>query len=121
MAKMVQFRYYGEHNQNNYIGGDSVNPEDNAKIDWRKFCADQTFRNFAPIHQFGIQTLPGTKIYLNQSLSPIIIGGTGIYEIDCDNTTANLTTFRIAEESMNIINTHPNGYLVIDLVYGEES
>lgn len=121
MAKMIQFRYYGAANPHNYIGGDSNDPADNAQIDWRKFCADQTFRNFVPIHQFGIQTLPGTKIYLNQSLSPIVIGGTGMYEINCDNTTANLTAFRVAEDSMETINKNPNGYLIIDLVYGEES
>ena len=40
-----------------------------------------------PIVQLGIQTLPGTKFYLNNSIEPIIVGYTGIYELDLDNQT----------------------------------
>jgi hypothetical protein len=35
-----------------------------------------------PIVQLGIQSVPGTKFYLNGSNNPIIIGNTGIYELD---------------------------------------
>ena len=82
MAKMAQFRYYSDDNPNNsYPAVESEN--------YSVFCADTAFRGYAPIHQFGIQTLPGTKIYINQS-------------------------------SMEIIRNLPNGYLVIDIVYGSE-
>lgn len=110
MAKVTQFRYYGENNVNNY-------PFDK----WQYYCVDESFKNYRPIHQFGIQTLPGTKIYLNQSNNPIIIGSTGIFEIDCDNTTAILNSFRIEQKSMEIIDNLANGYLLIDLVYGKDS
>jgi hypothetical protein len=49
-----------------------------------------------------------------------VIGSTGIFEIDCQNTTANITTFRVAEDSMKTIDNLENGYLIIDIVYGEE-
>lgn len=113
MAKMAQFRYYSDDNPNNsYPAVESEN--------YSVFCADTAFRGYAPIHQFGIQTLPGTKIYINQSQNPIIIGGTGMLEIDCDATTATINTFRIDQSSMEIIRNLPNGYLVIDIVYGSE-
>lgn len=113
MAKMIQFRYYGENNPNNAY------PKENAKT-WQSFCADLSFRSYAPIHQFGIQTLPGTRIYINQSNYPVIIGGTGIFEIDCDKTTAAISSFRVEQESMEAINNNDHGYLVIDLIYGKE-
>ena len=109
MVRMAQFRYYKENNANNF-------PDSSYTF----FCTEASFSNYKPIHQFGIQTLPGTKIYLNQSHNPIIIGSTGIFEIDCDNTTAILNSFRIAEESMITIRDNPGGYLIIDIVYGEE-
>lgn len=109
MAKMTQFRYYGQNNPNN-----------SPFASWQNYCVGESFQSYSPIHQFGIQTLPGTKIFLNQSLNPIIIGATGIYEINCDTTTASITSFRVEQSSMQTINNLPNGYLVIDLVYGEE-
>ena len=43
---------------------------------------------YSPIIHLGIQTLPGTKIYLNGFYdAPIIIGATGIYELDLEGTT----------------------------------
>ena len=113
MAKMAQFRYYSENSPNN-----SYPSADNQS--YTIFCADTAFRAYAPIHQFGIQTLPGTKIFINQSQNPIIIGGTGIFEVDCDATTATINSFRIDQNSMETINKLPNGYLIIDIVYGSE-
>lgn len=110
MVKITQFRYYNQNNSNNY-----------PFTTWQEYCSDTSFKSYRPIHQFGIQTLPGTKIYLNQSSNPIIIGATGMYEIDCDNTTAILNSFRIDQSSMTTIENLDNGYLIIDLVYGKES
>lgn len=110
MVRIVQFRYYDDDNPNNFP----------AEGTYSFFCTDASFSRYKPIHQFGIQTLPGTKIYLNQSYNPIVIGSTGIFEIDCDNTTATLNSFRVEEASMTTIKNNPNGYLIIDIVYGEK-
>lgn len=110
MAKIAQFRYYQNGNPNNY-------PTDWV---WDHFCADQSFRDFNPIHQLGIQTLPGTRVYINQSTNPVIIGGTGIFEINCDNTTAIISSLRFDQESMRTIADDPNAYLIVDIVYGSE-
>lgn len=82
-----------------------------------QYCDETSFSYFAPIEQLGIQSLPGTKFYLNQSLDPIIIGGTGIYELDLRNTTAILSSLRFDKESMETIQNLDNGFLIIDLVY----
>lgn len=113
MAKIAQFRYYSSNSKN---AGQNF-PTDYT---YQNFCVNESFAGYNPIRQFGIQTIPGTKIYLNASQNPIVIGSTGIFEIDCQNTTANITTFRVAEDSMKTIDNLENGYLIIDIVYGEE-
>jgi hypothetical protein len=42
------------------------------------------FTNYLPITQIGIQTLPGTKFYLNEATTPIMVASTGIYELDLE-------------------------------------
>lgn len=109
MIRIAQLRYYSDGNENNY-----------PYSSYEQFCTETSFKNYRPIHQFGVQTLPGTKLYLNQSQNPIIIGATGIFEIDCNNTTATLNSFRFEQSSMETIRDLSNGYLIIDLVYGDE-
>lgn len=110
MAKIKQFRFYKDESTNNAP----------AVRDWRYYCDDTSFRHFAPIYQLGIQTLPGTRVYLNQSTTPIIIGASGIYELDLNNTTAVLNSIRVEKTSMKTINDLENGFLIIDIVYGGE-
>ena len=76
MARRVtQFRYYGNNNKNN------SHPESGNTA--ANFVNGEVFRDYFPIYQLGIQTLPGTKFYLNSSrVDPIIVGATGIYELD---------------------------------------
>ena len=107
--QIAQFRFYSDGNANNY-------PFSN----YQSYCSAKSFGDYIPIRQLGIQTLPGTKIYFNQSLNPIVIGGTGIYEIDCSGTSASITSFRVEQTSMETSNQLPNGYLIIDIVWGKE-
>ena len=110
MAKQIkQLRFYKD--------GDSNNSPNQS---YKYYCDDTSFRYYAPIYQLGIQTLPGTKIYLNQSTTPIIIGASGIYELDLTNTTGILNSIRVDPTSMSTINNLDNAYLIIDLVYGGE-
>jgi hypothetical protein len=112
--KVIQYRYYGEGNTNNY-------PKD---VSYTEFVNGQVFSNTLPILQLGIQTLPGTKFYLNGSLDPIIIGSTGIYELDLQNKTE-ITGFRFDPRIFYIINGKDNikstsgTYLIVDIVYDE--
>lgn len=108
MSKQImQIRYYGEKSKNNY-------PSD---VGFSKLTAGSAFHNLYPITQLGIQTLPGTKFYLNNGQTPIIIGSTGIYELDLEGLSE-ITELRFDPGSMNRINSNPNAYLIIDLVCG---
>lgn len=109
---MMQFRYYDDDSEKNCPAGDVKT--------FNFFCNETSFTVYAPIQQLGIQTLPGTKFYLNQSLDPIIIGGTGIFELDLRNTTAILSSLRFDKASMLAIKNNPEGYLIVDFVYGGE-
>ena len=95
--KIRQIRYYGEGlNSKNY-------PSD---VNMSKLITGTAFKNNNQnvlITQLGIQTLPGTKFYLNDSANAIIVGNTGIYELDLEGiSTINLIKFD--RSSMNLIN-----------------
>ena len=109
-TRVEQFRYYAQGNDNNY-------PSNWA---WPAYCTVQTFRDKSPIYQLGIQTLPGTKLYINSSITPIVIGSSGIFELNVTDTSASITSFRIEQESMKRIDEEKNGYLIIDMVHGEQ-
>jgi hypothetical protein len=58
------------------------------------YTTGKIFENYYPIYQLGVQSLPGTKMYINENSEPVIIGHTGIYEIDYDiNTKITKLTF----------------------------
>ena len=103
---ITQMRFYSDDSPNNSPAG------------WKSlnYCDTASFTSFAPIQQVGIQTLPGTRVYFNGSTTPVIIGASGIYELDLRNTTAILSSLRFAASSMKIINDNPEGYLIIDLI-----
>lgn len=111
---IAQIRFYSDGNDNNTkINGTSINYID--------FCAPDAFKNFIPIRRLGIQTLPGTRFFLNGNTEPIIVGPTGVYELDLANeTSAVLSSLSFDLQSMEIINDLPNGYLIIDMIYNKE-
>lgn len=114
MAKRVkQFRYYGDAasvNGNNYPAANAGGPN------LRNLISGSVFRDFVPIVQLGIQTLPGTKFYLNGSNNPIIVGTTGIYELDLQNLSE-INSLQFDSRSLSLINGNGNAYLIIDIIY----
>lgn len=112
--KIKQFRYYNETDPKNapQLGSDTTTLLDQYK--------DGTvFSGVFPISQLGIQGLPGTKFYLNGSVHPIIIGASGIYDLDIKNG-ARITDLGFDGESLKRIKDNPNAYLIVDVLYGEE-
>ena len=75
------------------------------------------FIDYVPIVQLGIQSLPGVKFNLNANIESVMIGASGMYELDLSNTSAVLTSLRFDQDSLEFINTTPDGYLIIDIVY----
>ena len=104
--RMKQFRYYSNGNDRN-----------TPFAELEAYTKEVSFSVYKPIQQLGIQTLPGTRFYINDSKEPIVIGQTGIYELDLRNTTAIITSLRFDKTSMEIINNVENGYLIVDIVY----
>ena len=107
MKKQIQqYRYYGQNSHDNNILKDNL-------------FSGSIFPK--SIIALGIQTYPGIKFYLNGSEDPIIIGSSGIFEIDIkDNCEITLLSFdRISIEEC-IENRSNSAYLIIDLISNEE-
>lgn len=120
--KIKQFRYY---NDTNNLGKNSpsvitINGAD-VDVSYAHYVSGAVFGECFPVLQFGIQSLPGTKFYLNNGNDPIIIGSTGIYELDLEGQTE-ITQIQMDGGSMKTINDNDNAYLIIDIIYdnGEE-
>ena len=120
--KIKQFRYY---NDTNNLGKNSpsVITIDGADVDvsYAHYVSGAVFGECFPVLQFGIQSLPRTKFYLNNGNDPIIIGSTGIYELDLEGQTE-ITQIQMDGGSMKTINDNDSAYLIIDIIYdnGEE-
>ena len=124
--KVIQLRYFGDTtiNFNNKNGDNSIThkmiqnqPED---LTSSVLMSGEIFEKYQPIIQLGVQTLPGVKMCLNSNLDPIIIGASGIYELDLTDSSVKITEIQFDSESLTLINNSPDGYLIIDLVYQEE-
>lgn len=109
MAKAVkQFRFYGEDTDalKNYPTEVNIASLKNGSV----------FKPYLPILQLGVQALPGTKFYLNDAVEPIIIGHTGIYELDLDIETQ-ISGLQFNSKSLEIISNNENAYLIVDIIY----
>lgn len=109
LAKQVkQFRFYGEDN--------AKNSEDMTILNLTK---NNIFSSYPEISQLGIQSLPGTEFYLNESTYPIVIGNTGIYELDVAGIT-DITNIKFEPKSITAIQNSPTAYLIIDVIYDDQ-
>lgn len=110
MAKRImQFRYYDETNGNNQPSG--------INIDNLSSSTNSIFDGYKSITQLGIQALPGTRFFLNNNTDgPIVIGSTGIYELELEGISS-IEALRFERASLNSIRDNPNVGLIIDIVY----
>ena len=116
MAKQVkQFRFYEHNSDKNYPNGSSGK----VAISYRNLTSGSIFLDYMPIIQLGIQALPGTQFYLNGSQIPVIIGHTGIYELNLDGLSE-ITSLKFDPKSIEAINGNANSYLIVDIIYEEE-
>ena len=76
------------------------------------------FGKHFPVTQLGIQALPGTKFYLNEAVDPVIIGATGIYELDLTNGIQ-ISKISFAHDSMENIKNNDNAFLIVDIIYDD--
>ena len=123
--KVIQLRYFGDSNAflntNDkdaiYHQLDENQPNNLSSLD---LSSGDAFLDYMPIVQLGIQALPGTKFSLNAGLDPIIIGTSGMYELDLQNSSAILTSLNFEQNSLEKKKKNPDGYLIIDIVYRED-
>lgn len=119
MAKTIkQYRYYGDFNEKNSplnIYKENMDASGSKNI----FINDSIIQDLGMLTHVGIQGLPGTKIYINQNKTPILLGGTGIFELDLTNYSF-IYTLQIDYESAKLIEETENGYLIIDAIYDTE-
>ena len=76
----------------------------------------EKFKQYVPITQLGIQAPPGTKFTLNYSSLPIIVGFTGIFQIDL-SAGGSIEALNFNADSVNKIAENPNSMIIIDLIY----
>ena len=62
--------------------------------------------------------MPGTRFYLNNAVEPVVIGSTGIYELDLNNETQ-ITSLQFDVASMNTINNNDAVFLLVDILYDD--
>lgn len=109
-----QFRFY-------HYGSEENSPQGGA-VTYNKLVNGELFglSNEQPAFQIGIQALPGTKFYLNNSRNlnnGIIIGSTGIYELNTENININITNLQFDGNSIQRINDNENACLIVDIIY----
>lgn len=115
MKRVKQFRYYEVPSQTN-----QKNQPSNLNIS--QLTSGSIFEPYQPIVQLGIQSLPGTKFYLNGSNNPVILGTTGIYELDLYGL-AEITSIFFDGNSIDAIAKTPSASLIVDIIYedGEDA
>jgi hypothetical protein len=54
-------------------------------------------------------------VYLNNSITPVLIGSTGLYELNLEGLST-ITNIHFDPISLDAINSNPNAYLIIDII-----
>lgn len=118
MARKVgQVRFYANPTGNG-TSTSLANKNYPSNINITKLMSGSLFNNLN-IVQLGVQALPGTKLYLNRYNSPIIIGATGIYELNLEGLTY-INGIQFDKTSLENISNNANAMLIIDYIYEEE-
>lgn len=106
-TKHKQFRFYSN--------SDSTHNSP-AHINYQNLVSGKVFASYVPIRALGIQSLPGTQFYLNASTEPIIVGTTGVYDLDLGGNTE-ITSLSFSGNSLLAIINSPTAGLIIDIDY----
>lgn len=117
MKKIMQFRYCPNHPSYN-------NP---TNLTGELLASGDLFSTYGPVSSLGIQGPPGLKFHLNNGDNSIIIGSTGIYELDMNNANHIMSIrFPGLDDSRGIDSGDPSQKalfidgrkLIIDIIYG---
>lgn len=104
-SNFKQFRYYGDNSSQNNITKEQL-------INGEIFTNDIKI-----IQQLGIKATPGTKFYINNNSSPVIVGFLGVFEINLSGTGGFITHLSFDLNSVNAINENlQGGYIIINIL-----
>ena len=109
ILRIAQIRYYGDGDTRNApadLTAKQLTQNDNGLL-----------KNYGDINQIGIQARPNAEFWLNNSRYSIIMGETGIYELDLRNTGF-ITDIKFSSSTISVYNKPDNtDRLIIDIVY----
>ena len=115
MANLIgQYRWFSDKSKLN--SGDS-----NMVIKQPDGVVDYSFKSYFEnkiIKQLSIQTMPGVKFFLNEYKEPVMVGATGIFELDITAGTE-IYFLRFHSKSIEAIERLDNAYVIVDIVYEE--
>ena len=119
MANRIKhFRYYNEdRSQYNNLTQNQPSQFNGRPVSYHDYITGDVFDNYLPILKLGIQSIPGTKFYLNYALDPIYIGNTGIFELELKESQVSSLQFDAG--SMRNINNNDSAYLIVDIIYDD--
>lgn len=106
MKQVRQFRYYGDKNPNNYP----------TSLTYYALHSGNIFQNLGVVTHLGVQALPGTSFYLNNSAHPIVVGSTGIYELNLEGLSQ-ISAIKFAKKSLDMVDGSSGSQLIIDVLY----
>ena len=73
------------------------------------------FQDYGSISKMGIQCRPNTRFRLNDSQYEIVVGETGIYEIDLGDLGV-IQSFKLDMSSVDLNNIQKTG-IIVDVIY----
>lgn len=116
--KIRQYRFYNNKNgaNKNYPSSITIN-KTTTDVTYDYYTNGTVFENNFPILQLGIQAPPGTRFKINEG-DDIIIGTTGIFELDLEGKTE-ITKLMFDPVSMAFINANDNLSLIVDTIYDD--
>ncbi len=79
----------------------------------------RAFSSYNTIFQLGIQAPPGTIFYINGSDSQVIVGSSGVFELNLLNK-ASISALRFDAASINFIRENNNSFIIVDILYAGE-
>lgn len=116
--KIRQYRFYNNKNGAGKNYPTTITIDTNSvDVTYEHYSSGAVFENNFPILQLGIQAPPGTKFSLNNG-DEIIIGSTGIFELDLEGKTE-ITKLTFNETSLAFINNNDNLSLIVDTIYDD--
>ena len=122
--KIDQIFFYGKEDPNNTYSYDEFKLTESLNVETGNLDltgAGISLLPYTTIHNFSINTIPGTKIrfsYKDENGQDhglnIIINDSGKYIFNCRNILIP-TNIGIEEKSLNIIDSMPTGYFILTL------